>query len=158
MSDGTLNLFDAPPARSGGEVSRPDSGGVPAPAPRVWTVRQVNRAVRLQLEQGLPRLWVGGEVTNFRRQRSGHCYFTLKDEAAQLRCVMFRREAARLPTDPREGMTVRVFGGFTLYEARGVYQLVAAQLEAAGEGGMWKLAFDRLKRRLDAEVGYRNSL
>lgn len=151
MSDGTLNLFDAPPARSGGEVSRPDSGGVPPPVPRVWTVRQVNRAVRLQLEQGLPRLWVAGEVTNFRRQRSGHCYFTLKDEAAQLRCVMFRREAARLPTDPREGMTVRVFGGFTLYEARGVYQLVAAKLEAAGEGGMWKLAFDRLKRRLDAE-------
>ena len=130
MTDGTLDLF---------------------PAPRVWTVRQVNRAVRLQLEQSLPQLWVGGEVTNFRRQRSGHCYFTLKDDAAQLRCVMFRREAARLPTDPREGMTVRVFGGLTLYEARGIYQLVAARLEAESEGGMWKLAFDRLKRRLDAE-------
>ena len=134
MTDGTLDLF----------------AGC-APAPRVWTVRQVNRAVRLQLEQGLPQLWVAGEVTNFRRQRSGHCYFTLKDDAAQLRCVMFRREAARLPTDPREGMVVRVFGGFTLYEARGVYQLVAAKLEAESEGGMWKLAFDRLKKRLDAE-------
>ncbi len=160
MSDGTLDLFAGRgPAHSGGPSSASDAGAGPSrglrasdrPAPRVWTVSQVNRAVRLQLEQGLPQLWVAGEVTNFRRQRSGHCYFTLKDDAAQLRCVMFRREAARLPTDPREGMVVKVFGGFTLYEARGVYQLVAAKLEAESEGGMWKLAFDRLKRRLDAE-------
>lgn len=160
MSDGTLDLFaDRASAHSGEPSSAADAGAGPSeglrasgmPAPRVWTVRQVNRAVRLQLEQGLPQLWVAGEVTNFRRQRSGHCYFTLKDDAAQLRCVMFRREAARLPTDPREGMVVRVFGGLTLYEARGIYQLVAAKLEAESEGGMWKLAFDRLKRRLDAE-------
>ncbi|MDE2805956.1 MAG: exodeoxyribonuclease VII large subunit [Gemmatimonadota bacterium] len=160
MSDGTLDLFaDRAPAHSREPSSAADAGAGPSeglrasgmPGPRVWTVRQVNRAVRLQLEQSLPQLWVGGEVTNFRRQRSGHCYFTLKDDTAQLRCVMFRREAARLPTDPREGMMVRVFGGLTLYEARGVYQLVVARLEAEGEGGMWKLAFDRLKRRLDAE-------
>ena len=160
MSDDTLDLFaDRAPAQTGEPSSAAGAGTEHSeglrpsrtPGPRVWTVRQVNRAVRLQLEQTLPQLWVAGEVTNFRRQRSGHCYFTLKDDVAQLRCVMFRREAARLPTDPREGMTVRVFGGLTLYEARGVYQLVAARLEAESEGGMWKLAFDRLKRRLDAE-------
>ena len=120
-------------------------------APRVWSVRQVNRAARLLLEQTLPQLWVGGEVANFRRQRSGHCYFTLKDNAAQLNCVMFRREAARLPTDPEEGMTLRLFGGLTLYEARGVYQFVVNRLEAEDAEGMWKLAFDRLRRKLDAE-------
>ncbi|MCY4574189.1 MAG: exodeoxyribonuclease VII large subunit [Gemmatimonadetes bacterium] len=122
-----------------------------APAPRVWTVTQVNRAVRLLLEQTLPQLWVTGEVANFRRHRSGHCYFTLKDKTAQLRCVMFRREARALPTDPEEGMTLRVFGGLTLYEARGAYQFVVTRLEAELAEGMWKLAFDRLRRKLDAE-------
>ena len=149
MSDLTLDLFaDPDPAGAGADRSFEPR---PPPAPRVWTVRQVNRATRLLLEESLPRLWVAGEVTNFRRQRSGHCYFTLKDDTAQLRCVMFRREAARLPADPDEGMTLRVFGELTLYEARGVYQLVASRLETGSEGGMWKLAFDRLRRRLDAE-------
>lgn len=122
-----------------------------APAPRVWTVSQVNRAVRLLLEQTLPQMWVTGEVANFRRHRSGHCYFTLKDSSAQLRCVMFRRDARALPTDPEEGMTLRVFGGLTLYEARGGYQFVVRRLEAEQAEGMWKLAFDRLRRKLDAE-------
>ncbi len=122
-----------------------------APAPRVWTVRQVNRAARLLLEQTLPQLWVTGEVANFRRHRSGHCYFTLKDSDAQLRCVMFRREARALPTDPEGGMTLRLFGGLTLYEARGSYQFVAQRLEAGQAEGMWKLAFERLRRKLDAE-------
>ncbi len=149
MTDRTLDLFtEAPPAQR--VADSPSEANAP-PAPRVWTVRQINRASRLLLEESLPRLWVGGEVTNFRRQRSGHCYFTLKDEAAQLRCVMFRRDAARLPADPDEGMTLRVFGGLTLYEARGVFQLIVSKLETESEGGMWKLAFDRLRARLDTE-------
>lgn len=121
------------------------------PAPKVWTVSQVNRAVRRLLEETLPQLWVTGEVANFNRHRSGHCYFTLKDRSAQIRCVMFRREAATLPTDPEEGMTLRVFGGLTLYEARGSYQFVVSRLEAERADGMWKLAFERLRRRLDTE-------
>ncbi|MYB06058.1 MAG: exodeoxyribonuclease VII large subunit [Gemmatimonadetes bacterium] len=121
------------------------------PAPKVWTVSQVNRAVRRLLEETLPQLWVTGEVANFNRHRSGHCYFTLKDRSAQIRCVMFRREAATLPTDPEEGMTLRVFGGLTLYEARGSYQFVVTRLEAESAEGMWKLAFERLRQRLDAE-------
>ena len=149
MTDRTLDLF-ADAAPSDGGVDRPPEPNAPPP-PRVWTVRQINRASRLLLEESLPHLWVGGEVTNFRRQRSGHCYFTLKDEVAQIRCVMFRRDAARLPADPDEGMTLRVFGGLTLYEARGVFQLVVSKLETESAGGMWKLAFDRLRGRLDAE-------
>ncbi len=153
MTDRPLDLF-ADPAPPDGGAERPPETNRPSrhpPRPRVWTVRQVNRASRLLLEESLPRLWVGGEVANFRRQRSGHCYFTLKDEAAQLRCVMFRRDAVRLPADPDEGMTLRVLGRLTLYEARGVFQLVVSRLEAGSEGGMWKLAFDRLRARLDAE-------
>jgi len=149
VSDLTLDLFgDANPPGAGADRSFEAPS---PPGPRVWTVRQVNRAARLLIEESLPRLWVAGEVANFRRQRSGHCYFTLKDESAQLRCVMFRREAARLPADPEEGMTLRLFGGLSLYEARGVYQLVVSRMETGSEGGMWKLAFDRLRRRLDAE-------
>ncbi|MYJ19010.1 MAG: exodeoxyribonuclease VII large subunit, partial [Gemmatimonadetes bacterium] len=121
------------------------------PAPKVWTVSQVNRAVRRLLEETLPQLWVTGEVANFNRHRSGHCYFTLKDRSAQIRCVMVRREAATLPTDPEEGMTLRVFGGLTLYEARGSYQFVVSRLEAESAEGMWKLAFERLRQRLDTE-------
>ena len=121
------------------------------PGPRVWSVGEVNRAARLLLEQSLPRMWVSGEVANFKRHRSDHRYFTLKDASAQLRCVLFRREAARLPMDPRDGTTVRVFGYLTLYEGGGAYQFVVSKLEAESEGGMWKLAFERLRKRLEAE-------
>ena len=121
------------------------------PGPRVWTVGEVNRAACLLLEQSLPRMWVSGEVANFSRHRSGHCYFTLKDDAAQIRGVLFRRNAVRLPMLPRDGMTVRVFGHLTLYETRGVYQFVVAKVETESEGGMWKLAFERLRKRLTAE-------
>ncbi len=81
---------------------------------RVWTVSQVNRAVRTLLEDTIESLWITGEVANWTRARSGHCYFTLKDEQAQLRCAMFKTEAEKLPADPEEGTTVRAIGGLTL--------------------------------------------
>ena len=140
MKARNLDLFADRPA----EPARP-------PAPKVWTVSEVNRAARRLLEETLPQLWVTGEVANFNRHRSGHCYFTLKDRSAQVRCVMFRREAATLPTDPEDGMTLRVFGGLTLYEARGSYQFVVSRLEAESADGMWKLAFERLRQRLEGE-------
>ena len=133
----------APEDRSGGRGELPE--------PRVWTVSQVNKAVRLQLEQVLPQLWVSGEVANFSQQRSGHCYFTLKDESSQLRCVMFRREAARLPALPEEGTSVKVLGGLTLYEARGTFQMVVSRLELSDVEGLWKLAFERTRKKLAAE-------
>ena len=119
--------------------------------PAVWTISQVNQAVRALLEESLPPLWVSGEVANWTRARSGHCYFTLKDEEAQLRCVMWRGEASRLPTDPDEGMTVRAFGALTLYEARGEFQLVVRVLEGEGAEGLWRLAFEKLRKKLDGE-------
>jgi exodeoxyribonuclease VII large subunit len=117
----------------------------------VWTVAQVNRAVRNLLEGTIPPFWVSREVGGWKRARSGHCYFTLKDDQAQVRCVMWRSEAERLPADPDEGMEVRVFGSLTLYEGRGEYQLVVRAVEAGGAVGLWRLAFERLRKKLDAE-------
>ena len=119
--------------------------------PRVWSVTQVNRAVRTLLEDTVESLWISGEVANWTRARSGHCYFTLKDELAQLRCAMFKSEAEKLPADPEEGTYVRAFGGLTLYEARGEYQLVVRRLEAEGAEGLWRQAFESLRSKLEAE-------
>lgn len=122
-----------------------------APEPKVWSVSQVNRAVRGLLESSVEPLWVGGEVANWTRSRAGHCYFTLKDDRAQLKSVMFAREAQRLPIDPDEGTQVRAYGDLTLYEARGDYQLVVRKLEAEGADGLWRKAFEELRARLEAE-------
>ena len=119
--------------------------------PRVWSVTQVNRAVRGLLEDTIESLWISGEVANWTRTRSGHCYFTLKDEQSQLRSVMFKTEAETLPADPEEGTTVRAFGGLTLYEARGEYQLVVRRLESQDAEGLWRQAFERLRLELEAE-------
>jgi exodeoxyribonuclease VII large subunit len=121
------------------------------PRPKVWSVSQVNRAVRGLLEETVDPLWVGGEVVGWTRSRAGHCYFGLKDDRAQIRCVIFAREASLLPTDPEEGMQVRVFGELTLYEAKGEYQLVARRVEAEGAEGLWRLAFEKLRAKLEAE-------
>ncbi len=153
-----LDLFAGLSQGPGGSPSpesttpSPESTAPPAtpsdPVPRIWTVSELNRTVRGLLEEALPPLWVGGEVANWTRARSGHCYFTLKDERSQLRCVMWRTQAARLPMDPEEGMRVRALGQLTLYEARGEFQLSVRELEGEGEDGLWKLAFERLRLRL----------
>jgi exodeoxyribonuclease VII large subunit len=103
------------------------------------------------LETALPPLWVQGEVTGWKRHTSGHCYFGLRDRSAQIRCVLFRSDAQRLPADPEEGMEVRTLGRVTLYEARGEYQFVAREIEGMGAGGLWRVAFEKLYRKLDAE-------
>lgn len=122
-----------------------------ADGPRVWSVSEVNRAVRALLEEAVRPLWVAGEVGNWTRARSGHRYFTLKDDSAELDCVMWRTDAARLPTDPDEGTSVRAFGSLTLYEARGRYQLVVRRLEGDGAEGLWRIAFEKLRKKLEAE-------
>lgn len=130
------------------EVERPS-----ARRPRAreeWTVSALNTALRETIEAVFPALWVVGEVTNFTRARSGHCYFTLRDADAQIRCVMWRDEARRLPTSPAEGMQVRALGRVSFYEVRGELQLVVSALEGKGEG-LWKLAMERLRVKLEAE-------
>lgn len=160
--DGVLDLFAQAAERAEAEAresERRDEGAPPAasqappsePEPRVLSVTELNEAVREVIEGTFGPLWVGGEVGNWKRAGSGHCYFTLKDDRAEVRCVMFRTEAARLPMDPEDGMEVRLHADPTLYEARGSYQLRVRKLEAAGEEGLWRLAFEKLRARLQEE-------
>jgi len=123
----------------------------PERAPKIWSVHQVNKAVAGLLSSSVEPLWVGGEIGSWTRSRAGHCYFTLKDDRAQIRSVLFARDAARLPADPDEGTKVRVYGDLTLYEARGEFQLVAQKLEAEGADGLWRKAFEALRTKLELE-------
>jgi exodeoxyribonuclease VII large subunit len=123
-----------------------------APAePPTLTVGALNTLVREMLEARVPPLWVEGEITGWKRYASGHRYFCLRDGDAQVSAVMFRADAQRLPAEPEEGMKVRAFGAVTLYEKRGDFQLRVRRIEATGDGGLWRLAFERLRTKLDAE-------
>ena len=116
----------------------------------VYTVSRLNREARGLLETGLPSLWITGELSNFSRPASGHWYFTLKDEAAQVRCAMFRQRNQMVRVAPRDGMQVLLRARVGLYEARGDFQLVADHLEEAGEGEL-RRRFEALKLRLAGE-------
>jgi exodeoxyribonuclease VII large subunit len=116
------------------------------------SVSDLTRRVRelLDTDYRLQDVWVSGEASNVSRPASGHLYFTLKDAQASLRCVMWRPDAARLLTPPREGEAVEVHGRVSVYEAAGQYQLYADTLRPAGEGLLYQ-QFLRLKAQLEAE-------
>jgi exodeoxyribonuclease VII large subunit len=123
-----------------------------ASEPDIWTVSEVNRYVRelFEIDYRLQDLEVSGEISNFSQARSGHLYFTLKDDAAQLKCVMWRTAAQRLRFQPQDGDAVVARGRLSVYEAGGVYQLYAETMSPAGRGNL-ALAFEQLKERLAAE-------
>ena len=106
--------------------------------------------MRNLLEIEIGEVWVEGEVSNLRRQASGHCYFTLKDSGAQISCVLFRGNASRAKAQPEDGMQVRIFAEVSLYETRGQLQLIVKQVEDAGLGDL-QARFEALKRKLDQE-------
>ena len=114
------------------------------------SVSDLNRLARVTLERHLPFSWVAGEISNLKRYDSGHCYFTLKDEEAQVECVMFRQKAMLLGWQPQSGMQVEVRACATLYEARGRFQLNVEAMRRAGLGALYE-AFERLKARLERE-------
>ncbi|MDH5706230.1 MAG: exodeoxyribonuclease VII large subunit, partial [Candidatus Aminicenantes bacterium] len=117
---------------------------------RIYTVSEVTRMVKMELESSFPLLWVEGEISNFHRHQSGHLYFTLKDEVSQLRTVMFRSEAGQVPFELEDGLQVVSRGRINVYEPRGEYQLVVELLEPKGKGAL-QLAFEQLKDRLRKE-------
>jgi exodeoxyribonuclease VII large subunit len=119
-------------------------------APRILTVTQLAALVRETLDGGVGTVWVAGEISNFRRQPSGHCYFTLKDDQSQLAAVLFRSAAQGLVFRPTDGMEVVVHARVGLYPARGALQLYVETMEPRGLGAL-QLAFEQLKARLDAE-------
>ena len=116
----------------------------------VCTVSELATRIKASLEEQFPAVWVEGEISNLRTPSSGHAYFTLKDDGAQLRCVLFRGRGRRVAFQPEDGMQVLAFGCLDVYLARGEYQLVVELLEPKGLGAL-QLAFEQLKRRLEAE-------
>jgi exodeoxyribonuclease VII large subunit len=116
----------------------------------VLTVSQLTERLRGLVEEQFPAVWVEGEISNFRVYGSGHAYFTLKDEAAQVRGVLFRNRTRRIRFEPGDGQHVLAFGSLEVYAARGEYQLVIELLEPRGLGAL-QLAFEQLKTRLHAE-------
>ena len=120
------------------------------PGERVVPVSVLNRLAREVLEAGFALLWVGGEISNLTCAASGHVYFSLKDESAQVRCVMFRGRAQILPFRLANGMRVEVRALVTLYEPRGDFQLNVDTLRRAGVGALYE-AYARLRDKLSAE-------
>ena len=122
----------------------------PQPLREVYTVSRLNREARAALEANFPLLWVEGEISNLSRPRSGHVYFSLKDEFAQVRCAMFRMRAMNLAFAPKDGVQVMARVRVGLYEPRGDFQLIVDHMEEAGDGAL-RRAFEALKQRLGSE-------
>ncbi len=133
-----------------GEAVREPRRPRPRTGRQVLTVTQLTAGIRMQLESAYATLWVEGELSNCRRWRTGHLYFTLKDSAAQVRGVMFRSALRYLRFEPADGQRVVARGRLSVYEPKGEYQLVAEHLEPFGLGAR-QLAFDQLRRRLEQE-------
>ncbi len=117
---------------------------------RVLRVAELNLAVKQLLENSVPLLWVRGEVSNLVKAASGHFYFSLKDEVAQVRCVLFRHKSSTLTRSLSNGMQIEVLALATLYEQRGEFQLTIEQVRPAGLGVLYE-QFELLKQQLAAE-------
>lgn len=121
-----------------------------ATSPPVFTVSRLNQTVRQLLEMEMGQIWLSGEISNFSQPSSGHWYFTLKDDRAQVRCAMFRNSNRRTTFRPQNGQQVLVRASITLYEPRGDYQLIAESMQSAGDG-LLQQQFEQLKQQLAAE-------
>lgn len=116
----------------------------------IMTVSELNRLAREVLEQSFPLFWISGEISNFVRAASGHWYFSLKDQGAQVKCVMFKGRNSYVDFTPREGDKIEARATVTLYEARGDFQLTVEFVQRAGLGALFE-AFEKLKAKLARE-------
>ena len=121
-----------------------------AAAERILSVGELTDHIKGTLERQFPAVWVSGEISNFSRPQSGHCYLTLKDDQAQIRAVLWRTAAARVRFDLHDGLEVICQGSLDVYGPRGSYQLVIRQIEPKGMGAL-ELALRKLRERLAAE-------
>ena len=119
---------------------------------RILTVSELTGRIKSLLENSFAFVWVCGEISNFRTPGSGHHYFTLKDESAQVAAVMFRNQNRQLKFMPADGMSIIGLGRVSVYEPRGSYQIILEYIEPAGAGAL-QIAFEKLKQRLAGE-GY----
>lgn len=120
------------------------------PEKHVWRVSELTLRLSDLLEGEFPDIWVEGEISNFHAAQSGHLYFTLKDEKAQIRCVCFRDQVRGLRFRPEDGLKVTVRGGISVYQSRGEYQVYVSHVEPVGLGAL-QLAFEQLKKKLETE-------
>jgi exodeoxyribonuclease VII large subunit len=120
------------------------------PVRKTFTVAELNARIRGLLGDEFDDVWVAGEISGSKTATSGHCYFTLKDHDAQLRCVCFRQSLRYLKCKPQDGMAVLARGHIDVYEARGEYQLLVEAIEPQGHGAL-QFAFEQLKKKLAAE-------
>ena len=120
------------------------------PERKIYTVSELNQQIRDLLEGEYPSVWVLGEISNFRAAPSGHYYLTLKDEASQIRCVMFKTQNRFLKFRPADGIEVVVWGRVSVYAPRGEYQVIVDTMEPRGLGSLM-LAFEQLRDKLAAE-------
>jgi len=116
----------------------------------ILTVSQLTRKIRNLIEYRVGAVWVEGEISNLRKQTSGHQYFTLKDKGSQLSCVLFRGNATKLSVDLEDGQEIQLFGDVTVYEPRGNYQLIVRQAQLKGLGAL-QAKFEALKNKLHEE-------
>ncbi|MEK6612266.1 MAG: exodeoxyribonuclease VII large subunit, partial [Gemmatimonadota bacterium] len=114
------------------------------------TIADLTQTAKAILEGAMPPLWIRGEVSNFTAHRNGHWYFTLKDATAAISCVVWARDASRIPAMPDEGMQVMAHGQLSVYAARGQMQFMVRALEAEGEG-LWRKAFEATRARLEKD-------
>lgn len=114
------------------------------------SIATLTLATRDIIEGAVEPLWVRGEVVGLKEHRKGHWYFTLKDEHAQIRCVMWATDARRMLAAPDEGMTITALGKLTVYAGRGELQLRILRVEASGDG-LWRKAFEKIRKKLEAE-------
>jgi exodeoxyribonuclease VII large subunit len=120
------------------------------PERKTWTVSELTARIRDLLAAQFANFWVEGEVSNYHEAQSGHLYFTLKDAKSQVRCVCFRQQVRLLKFRPEDGLHVIVRGSIGVYEPRGEYQIYVEHIEPVGVGAL-QLAFEQLKKRLEAE-------
>ena len=121
------------------------------PRGNIYTVSTFTSEIKDILESTYPFIWIKGEVSNFKKAVSGHYYFTLKDDAAQINAVMFRNQNRQLKFEPEDGFVLIGFGRLSLYEPRGTYQVIFEYLEPDGKGAL-VAAFEQLKE--DHHTGY----
>jgi exodeoxyribonuclease VII large subunit len=118
--------------------------------PHIYTVSELTKAIKFFLQDQFPEVWIQGEISNFTKAKSGHIYFSLKDESSQIQCVMFHPETKTLRFSPEDGIQVKGFGRIDVYEKRGSYQFYVETLTPLGIGEL-AIRFEELKKRLSSE-------
>lgn len=117
---------------------------------QIFSVTEITRHIKKLLEERIGSVWISGEISGLKVQSSGHIYFTLKDEGAQIQCVLFRGEDVRDREALQDGLKILIKGDLTVYEPRGQYQIVVRKVELQGVGAL-QIAFEKLKKKLQAE-------